>query len=171
MPTQKNAMTKGPKNDRSRGHKRRRHVRQDKAAARARPMKVILARPLIFPESLHITPEFLGGVIRAHIEATGSVPFDWGQVWPVPELYESLTESGDKLYGLWFEFDTMVEALAVKSKFESHVDIWTEAEEQSLRRYLEQNEGNACPIHKNGESSEAIYWSYRSQFREGKSIH
>ena len=135
---------------------------------------VTLAVPLIFPDSLDPTPEFLGALIREYIGLTGIVPFDWGYVWPVPERYQSTTESGGKLYGIWFGFDTMEEALAIKSKLdpiESHVDVWTETEEQNLRRYLERTEGNACPISKTGESSEAIYRSCRTQIPKGWSIH
>ena len=169
-------MTKGSTNDLQTKHWSQ-HVSQERAAAPkkfSRPKKITLAAPLIFPESLSLTPEFLGQIISGHIEVTGTVPVDWGYVWPVPELYQPMTESGGKLYGIWFGFDTMEEALAVQSKFDaigSNVDVWTDAEEQSLRRYLEQTEGNACPFYKTGESSEAIYWSCRTQIPEGVSIH
>ncbi len=125
------------------------------------PKKVALAVPLVVPESWCMTPEILGEVIREFIEKVGRVPYDWGQVWPLPELFQPLTELGNKVYAVWFGFETMGEALDVKSKFDATdttVDIWTEAEEQSLRRYLEQTEGNAYPFDKtSGQSSKAIY--------------
>jgi hypothetical protein len=169
-------MTKGSTND-LQTKDWSQHVSQERAAAPkkfSRPKKITLAAPLIFPESLSLTPEFLGQIISGYIEVTGTVPVDWGYVWPVPELYQPMTESGGKLYGIWFGFDTMEEALAVKSKFDAidpNVDVWTDAEEQSLRRYLEEEGGKACPFDKTGQSSEAIYWSYRTQFRDGVSVH
>jgi hypothetical protein len=94
---------------------------------------VTLAVPVIFSRCHCTIEELLGDAIRQYVELAGIVPFDWEQMDPVPLAFLPQMNPGDKFYVVWFGFDTLDEAHAVKAKFEAikrPVDITTEAEER-----------------------------------------
>jgi hypothetical protein len=99
---------------------------------------VTLHVPVIFTGG-PISAECLGDAIRYHAEVAGIVPYDWEHISPVPEAYQfQMRTPDDKFYSLYFGFDTMDEAMAVKAEFDPvNVDIWTEAEEREITRTVE----------------------------------
>jgi hypothetical protein len=93
---------------------------------------ITLHVPVIFTKSLGSTEEQLGDAICHFTELAGIVPYNWEHITSVPEAHQSKLKSpDDKLYLVWFGFDTMDEASAVKAKFDAvnrYVVITDEAE-------------------------------------------
>ena len=90
--------------------------------------------PVTFTKRLGRTEEQLADAIRYFTELAGIVPFDWKHM----EAHQSKLKSpDDKLYVVWFGFDTMDGALAAKAKFDAvgrSVLIDTEQDEPGLRQ-------------------------------------
>jgi hypothetical protein len=131
---------------------------------------VTLAVPVIFSRCHCTIEELLGDAIRQYIELTGIVPFDW-EPMPVPPCFQSQMKPGDRFYVVWFGFDTLDEAHAVKAKFsaiERAVDITTEAEERkSMRRYLElvEEQTGDRPTYDAEDGLGEIYWRDHPHFK------
>jgi hypothetical protein len=93
---------------------------------------ITLHVPVIFTKRLGSTEEQLSDAIRHFTEVAGFVPYDWKHITSVPEACQSKLKSpDDKLYLVWFGFDTMDEALAAKARFDAvnrYVVITDEAE-------------------------------------------
>jgi hypothetical protein len=132
---------------------------------------VTMAVPVIFTKCNCTTAELLGDAIRQYIELTGIDPFDWEHISPVPEAYQSwMKRPDDVFYAVYFGFDTMEDALAVKAKFNAinrYVIITTEAEErEDLRRYFEQveKESDERPTYDGGDGRGPMYWRDHPHF-------
>jgi hypothetical protein len=131
---------------------------------------VTLAVPVIFSRCHCTIEELLGDAIRQYVELTGIVPFDW-EPMPVPPCFQSQMKPGDKFYVVWFGFDTLDEAHAVKAKFSAmrrHVEITTEAEErESIRRYLElvEEQGGERPTYDAEDGLGEMYWRDHPYFK------
>jgi hypothetical protein len=163
---------------RLRGHEHCEHARFDRAAVPPKfsyPKKPItLTVPVMFTKCCCTTAELLGDAIREYVELTGIVPFDWEQISPVPEAYQSLLKRpDDKFYAVHFGFDAIEEALTVKAKFEAinrYVIVTTEEEErEDLRRHFEQieKESNERITYDGGDGRGEMYWRDHPFFQDG----
>ena len=170
------------KKNRLRRDDRCQHTRQGRAAVPERfsyPKKpVTLSVPVIFTQCRCTTVELLGDAIRQYIELAGIVPFDWEQISPVPEAYQSqMRTPDDEFYIVYFGFDTMDAAMAVKAKFEAikrHVVVRTEAEEREIvRQFLEQaeRESDERAIYDAGDGRGPMYWRDHPHFQAAVSLH
>jgi hypothetical protein len=159
------------------GRERCQHAGLDGAAVPEKfpyPKKPITLVVPGFFTKCHCTPaERLAGAIRNYTALTGIVPFDW-DFSPPPEAYQSrMTTPDDEFCVFFFGFDTMKEALAVKTKFNAinrHVDIWTEEEErENLRRHFEQieKESNERVTYDGGDGRGEMYRRDHPYFQEG----
>jgi hypothetical protein len=135
---------------------------------------ITLAVPGLFKKCGCTPAERLGGAIRHYTEITGIGPFDFQNISPVPEPYQSrMKRSDDEFCVIMFEFDSMEEALAVEAKFNAinrHVDIWAEEEErEDLRSYFEQIEEDSDerPTYDGGDGCGEMYWRDHAYFQEG----
>jgi hypothetical protein len=160
------------------GRERCQHDRLDRAALPPKfsyPKKPItLAVPVMFTKCCCTPAQLLGDAIREYVELTGIVPFDWEQISPVPEAFQSaMRRPDDKFCFVYFGFDTTQEALEVEAKFTAinrRVDIWTEEEErEDLRRYFEQveEESDERPTYDGGDGCGEVYWRDHPFFQEG----
>ncbi len=162
---------------RLRGRDRCQHARPDRAAVPEKfsyPRKpVTMGVPVIFRKCCCTTAELLGDAIRQYTEMTGIAPFDWEHISPAPEAYQWQMMRDDKFYVVSHGFDTMVEAMAAKAKFDAinrHVNIWTEGEErENLRRHFEQieKESNERVTYDGGDGRGEMYWREHPFFQEG----
>jgi hypothetical protein len=130
-----------------------------------------MAVPVLFTKCNCTTVELLGDAIRQYTELAGIGPFDWEQISPVSEAFQSqMRRPDDKLYVVYLGFDTIGEAREVKAKFNAinrHVDIWTEEEErEDLRRYFEQveKETGERPTYDGGDDRGPMYWRDHPHF-------
>jgi hypothetical protein len=137
-----------------------------------------MAVPVLFTKCCRTTTKLLSDAIRQYTEFTGIVPFDWERISPVPEGFQSqMKRPDDKLYVVYFGFDTMEKALVAKSKFDAikrHVDVWTEFEEhERLRRYLEEIEAETDerPTYDAGDGRGSMYWRDHPHFQDNVSLH
>src|SRR5258707_54069 len=81
---------------------------------------ITLRFPVMFTKSYGNTEQQLSGAIRYFTEVAGIVPFNWEHKSSIPEAYQSnMRRPDDKLYLLWFGFDTMEDALAAKARFDA----------------------------------------------------
>jgi hypothetical protein len=132
---------------------------------------VTLAVPVIFSKCHCTIEELLGDAIRQYVELTGINPFDWEHMQPVPLRFQSHMKPGDKFYVVWFGFDTLDEAHAVRAEFDAinrHVEITTEAEErESIRRYLElvEERSSERPTYDAGDGVGEMYWRDHPYFK------
>ena len=164
------------------GRERCQHGFLDRAALPPKfsyPKKSItMAVPVLFTKCNCDWAELLGDAIRQYTELAGIVPFDWEQISPVPEAFQSaMRRPDDKFSVVYLGFDTMGEALEVKAKFTAikrHVDIWTEEEErEDLRHYFEriEEESDERPTYDGGDGRGEMYWRDHPYFQEGLSFH
>src|SRR5215470_17333813 len=95
---------------------------------------ITMGVPVLFTKCNCTWAELLGDAIRQYTKLAGIVPFDWEQISPVPEAFQSgMRRPDDKFYVVYLGFDTTEQALEVKAKFTAikrHADIWTEEEER-----------------------------------------
>jgi hypothetical protein len=154
------------------------HARLDRTAVPPKfsyPKKpVTLSVPVMFTKCCCTTAELLADAIREYVELTEIVPFDWEQISPVPEAYQShMRTPDDKFYAVYFGFDSIDKAQAAKAKFNAidrHEIITTEAEErESLQRYFEQieKESNERVTYDGGDGRGEMYWRDHPYFQEG----
>jgi hypothetical protein len=132
-----------------------------------------MAVPVLFTKCNCTWVELLGVAIRQYTELAGIVPFDWEQISPVPEAYQSqMRKPDDKFYVVYIGFDTMEEARAAKAQFNAidrYVVITTEAEEgENLRSYFEEveKEGGERPTYDGGDGRGEMYWRDHPFFQE-----
>jgi hypothetical protein len=157
------------------------HARGDRTAVPEKfsyPKRPItLTVPVIFTPCHCTTAELLGDAIHQYVGLAGIVPFDWEHIEPPPQGYQSLMGPDDKFFFVWFGFNTIEEAQAVKAKFDAmkrHVIITTEEEErENLRRYFEQveKESNERITYDGGDGRGEMYWRDHPYFQEGLNLH
>src|SRR5215468_2787061 len=87
-----------------------------KFAYRKKPITMVV--PVLFTKCNCSWAELLGDAIRQYTELAGIVPFNWEQISPVPEAFQSwMKRPDDVFYEVLLGFDTMDNALAAKAKF------------------------------------------------------
>ena len=135
---------------------------------------ITMAVPVLFTKCNCTWAELLGDAIHQYTELAGIPPFDWEQISPVPDGFQSLMKRpDDRFYYVYLGFDAIEQALEVKAKFDAinrHVDIWTEEEErENLRRHFEQieKESNERVTYDGGDGRGEMYWRDHPYFQEG----
>jgi len=130
--------------------------------------------PVLFTKCNCSWAELLGDAIHQYTELAGIVPFDWEQISPVPEAFQSrMKRPDDVFYEVLLGFDTMDNALAAKANFNAidrYVEIITEAEErEDLRSYFEEveKESDERPTYDGGDGRGEMYWRDHPFFQEG----
>src|SRR5215469_8981527 len=91
---------------------------------------ITMGVPVLFTKCNCTGAELLGDAIRQYTELAGILPFDWEEISPVPDGFQSrMRRPDDRCYYVYLGFDTIEQAQEVKAKFDAisrRVDIWTE---------------------------------------------
>ena len=135
---------------------------------------ITMGVPVLFAKCNCTWAELLGDAIHQYTELAGILPFDWEQISPVPEEWQSrMKRSDDRCYYVYLGFDTIEQAQEVKAKFNAinrRVDIWTEEEErENLQSHFEQIEkgSNERATYDGGDGRGEMYWRDHPYFQEG----
>jgi hypothetical protein len=115
------------------------HILRDRATLptkfsyEKKPITMVV--PVFFTKCNCTWSELLGDAIHGYTELAGIPPYDWEQISPVPEKFQpQMKRPDDRLYIVSLGFDTMKQALEVKTKFDAidrYVDIWREEEDRA----------------------------------------
>jgi hypothetical protein len=96
---------------------------------------ITMVVPVFFTKCNCTWSELLGDAIHQYTELAGIPPYDWEQISPVPEKFQSrMKRPDDRLYIVCLGFDTIEKALEVKAKFNAinrYVEIWSEEEDRA----------------------------------------
>jgi hypothetical protein len=134
--------------------------------------------PVLFDKCNCTWAELLGDAIHQYTELAGIPPFDWEQISPVPEEWQSrMKRSDDRCYVMYIGLNTMDRAQEVKAKFNAinrYVFILTEEEErENLRIHFEEieKESNERVTYDGGDGLGPMYWRDHPFFQEGWRDH
>jgi hypothetical protein len=96
---------------------------------------ITMVVPVFFTKCNCTWSELLGDAIHEYTELAGIPPYDWEHISPVPEKFQSrMKRPDDRLYFVCLGFDTIEQALEVKTKFNAinrYVEIWSEEEDRA----------------------------------------